>query len=119
MLPFDITRLSNFELTDSGNPETGRYIIEAIVTHPDDTNRVASIHVASGYNHAVAELVLAALKEYKQSFHAVEELLSHVATNRVDRAIAEATNAVDTVTDEHAQLITNDGWESDSERARR
>jgi len=76
MLPFDITLLSNFELTDSGNPDTGRYVIEAIAQHSDDTSKAAYIHICSNHNRAVAELILQALLEFKASFASVERLLA-------------------------------------------
>jgi hypothetical protein len=52
--------------------------IEAIAQHPDYTSRTAYIHVCSNHNRAMAELILQALVEFKQSFAAVERELGRV-----------------------------------------
>jgi len=77
MLPYDITTLSDFNLTDSGDPATGRFVIEAIASDPNDTSKAAYIHVSSHYQRNMAELVLKSLLEFKASFKAVETILEH------------------------------------------
>jgi hypothetical protein len=59
----DLLRFSYFELTDSGDPEGLRFVIEALEQDADDTSRVATVHVASCYSLDMATTILLALRQ--------------------------------------------------------
>jgi hypothetical protein len=63
-----IRRMSRFTVLDCGNPEGFRYEVEAYEQHPDDTDRVATVHLGAFYSRETAQLIVDALNAF-QSLH--------------------------------------------------